>query len=200
MNSNETGTKKNDFFSDKQRSRRDILKKALVGTGAVTALHALPTKWIAPKIDFFVLPAHAQTSPVEENQQQENQQQEESSCDELIFRMKNESNVDITVTCELLGLSGDLMRQGAAIQRRLPKPVSGPYFYSGLSTSTTIGFAEKVEFTLCDGTTHQLNKTKRCLLGINTTFAGEASEFDNVYMYTVRWTNQCEKNGEVGNG
>ena len=50
-------------MTDKNLSRRDLLKALAATGGAITATTMLPEKWTQPVVDVGVLPAHAQTSP-----------------------------------------------------------------------------------------------------------------------------------------
>lgn len=45
------------------KSRRKLLKSALLGGGAAAALYSAPERWTRPVIEAVSLPAHAQTSP-----------------------------------------------------------------------------------------------------------------------------------------
>ena len=46
-------------------SRRKLLKSIAAGSGAIVAGKSLPESWSRPVVDSVMLPAHAQTSPVE---------------------------------------------------------------------------------------------------------------------------------------
>ena len=46
-------------------SRRKLLKSIAAGSGAIVAGKSLPDSWSRPVVDSVMLPAHAQTSPVE---------------------------------------------------------------------------------------------------------------------------------------
>lgn len=48
-------------MSDK--SRRNLLKTIMAGSGAVVAAKSLPESWTKPVVDSVILPSHAQTSP-----------------------------------------------------------------------------------------------------------------------------------------
>ena len=55
--------KKKDDFNKAENSRRDAMKKILLGSGAVAAAKSGSDAWQKPAIDSIILPAHAQTSP-----------------------------------------------------------------------------------------------------------------------------------------
>jgi hypothetical protein len=46
-------------------SRRKLLKSIAAGSGAIVAGKSLPESWSRPVVDSVMLPAHAQTSPVD---------------------------------------------------------------------------------------------------------------------------------------
>ncbi len=48
--------------SEPNKSRREVLRKVLVGGGLVAGASFLPDKWVKPVVDVIVVPAHAQTS------------------------------------------------------------------------------------------------------------------------------------------
>ncbi len=50
-------------MTDKNTSRRKLLKSIAAGSGAVVAGKSLPESWRKPVVDSVVLPAHAETSP-----------------------------------------------------------------------------------------------------------------------------------------
>jgi len=49
-------------MSNKELSRRRLLKKLAAGSGALGAVSALPEKWRKPVVDSVILPAHAATT------------------------------------------------------------------------------------------------------------------------------------------
>jgi hypothetical protein len=48
----------------RHRTRRDLLKTLVAGTGAAGALATLPESWTKPVIDSVLVPLHAQASPL----------------------------------------------------------------------------------------------------------------------------------------
>lgn len=49
-------------LTQKEISRRELLKALAAASGAVVAASVLPSKWVSPVVDAGVLPAHAQGS------------------------------------------------------------------------------------------------------------------------------------------
>ncbi len=66
--------------------RRKAIKNIVVGVGALTAYHVMPTNWSKPIIEQVFLPAHAATSG----------EVVVPSC--CIIRLVNDSSVDISVS------------------------------------------------------------------------------------------------------
>ncbi len=48
--------------TEKIKSRREALRKILIGGGVVTSASFLPDKWVKPVVDFIVVPAHGSMS------------------------------------------------------------------------------------------------------------------------------------------
>ncbi|MCP3850972.1 MAG: hypothetical protein GY694_12150 [Gammaproteobacteria bacterium] len=44
------------------KTRRKLIKTAVIGTGVLSSAGAIPRKWSKPVIDSVILPSHAQTT------------------------------------------------------------------------------------------------------------------------------------------